>query len=128
MKVQAHFVADSALFAVDGTFTVYRGGITEMRSATWPVMSKLAIITRLALEPDEVSGLIEVRLRFLHENQLLGEAGQPIAARVPDPARPVYVNSIVELNMGIPGPGTITIEATVDDKRLPLLYLWAIQT
>ena len=45
--------------------------------------------------------------------------------RVADPSKPINVNSIAELNFGIPGPGRITIEVAVDEVGLPLMYLQA---
>jgi hypothetical protein len=127
VKVQAHFVAESASFGADGTFTVYKGGITDLNATDWPALSRLAIVTRLELTHDEAAHLIELTLRFLHDEIQLGQARQPLAVKVMDPTKPVYVNSIAETNLVIPGPGKITIEAAVNEKRLPLLYLWAVQ-
>lgn len=125
MKVQAHFVAESANFAADGTFAVFKGGITDLNAQGWPAFSKVAIVTRLELTREEASQLVELTLRISFEGQEMTVARQPIAVKVPEISRPIYVNSITELGFPLPGPGRVTIEAMVNEARLPLLYLWA---
>ncbi len=125
MKVQAHFLAESANFAADGTFTVFKGGVTDLNAHGWPALSKVAVVTRLELTHEEASQLVELTLRISFEGQEMTVARQPLAVKAGDPAKPVYVNSIIELGFPLMGPGRITIEASVNDMGLPLLYLWA---
>lgn len=127
MKVQAHFLADSANFGADGTFAVFKGGITELNSSDWPVLARMAMITRLELTHGEASRLVELTMRLSFEGQELTVVRQPLAVKPGDPARPMYVNSIVELNFPVPGPGRLTIEAAVNQAGLPLLHVWAQQ-
>lgn len=126
MKVQAHFPAESAGFGADRTFTVFKGGITELNAPGWPALARVAIVTRLELTVEEAQELIELTLRISFEGQELALVRQPLAVKA-DPSKPIYVNSIAELNIGVPGPGRITIEAAVNEVGLPLIYLQAIQ-
>ncbi len=127
MKVQAHFLAENANFNADGTFTVFKGGITDLNASEWPAFSRFAMITRLELSHEEASQLVELAIRISFEGQEISVVRQPLAVKAIDPEKPHYVNSIVELGIPLPGPGKMTIEASVNDRGLPLLYLWAQQ-
>jgi len=127
MKLHAHFVAESANFAADGTFTVFKGGIDQMASPRWPALTRLALITRLELDAEESHRLIELQLRVLFQDVQMGASTQPLAVKAAPVGGRSYVNSIATLNLGIPGPGVITIAATVNDEALPLLYIAATQ-
>jgi hypothetical protein len=128
VKLHAHFVAESANFASDGTFTVFKGGIDQMASARWPALTRLAIITRLELDAEESRRLVEMQVRVLFQGVQMGASTQPLAVKAAPVGGRSYVNSIANLNLGIPGPGVITIAATVNDEALPLLYLTVTQT
>jgi hypothetical protein len=126
VKVQAHFPAESANFGADGTFTVFKGGITDINASGWPAPARVAIVTRLELTIEEAQELVELTLRLSFEGRELALIRQPLAVKA-DPSKPIYVNSIAELNIGVPGPGRITIEAAVNEMGLPLIHLQAIQ-
>lgn len=102
----SHFVAESANFVADGTFAVFKGGITDLNAQGWPAFSK--IVTRLELTREEASQLVELTLRISFEGQEMTVARQPIAAKVPEISRPMYVNSITELGFPLPGPDRVT--------------------
>ncbi len=127
MKMLAHFLAESANFASDGTFTVFKGGITEINSPGWPAVTKIVIITRLELDLEESRKLNELELRITFEGHEMSRSRQPLAVKVPEPGKLSYMNSIGMLNLIIPGPGTITVEAYVNRMALPLLHLTAVQ-
>ena len=127
MKLHAHFVAESANFASDGTFTVFKGGIDQLASARWPALTRLALITRLELDAEESHRLIELQVRILFQGVQMGASRQPLAVKAAPIGGRSYVNSIANLNLGINGPGVITIAATVNDEALPLLYLTVTQ-
>lgn len=128
MKLHAHFIAESANFASDGTFTVFKGGIDQMASHSWPALTRLALITRLELDADESHRLIELQVRILYEGVPMGASTQPLAVKAAPAGGRSYVNSIANINLGIPGPGVITIAASVNEEALPLLYVTATQT
>jgi hypothetical protein len=128
VKLHAHFVAESANFASDGTFSVFKGGIDQMASTNWPALTRLALITRLELDAEESHQLIELQVRILFQGVQLGASRQPLAVKPAPAGARTYVNSIANMNLGIPGPGVITIAASVNEEALPLLYLTAIQT
>ena len=127
MKLHAHFVAESANFASDGTFTVFKGGIDQMAAPGWPALTRLALITRLELDADESHRLIELQVRILFQGVQVGASRQPLAVRPAPVGGRSYVNSIANLNLGLPGPGVITIAASVNDEALPLLYITATE-
>jgi hypothetical protein len=125
VKLHAHFVAESANFASDGTFTVFKGGIDQFASPGWPALVRLAIITRLELDARESRRLMEMQVRISFDGVQMGASTQPLAVKAAPAGGRSYVNSIANLNLGIPGPGVVTIAATVNDEALPLLYLTA---
>jgi hypothetical protein len=127
LKLHAHFLADSANFASDGTFTVFKGGIDQMASQGWPALTRLALITRLELDAGESHRLLELQVRVLFQDVQIGASIQPLAVKAAPVGGRSYVNSIANINLGIPGPGLITIAATVNEEALPLLYLTATQ-
>jgi len=127
VKLHAHFLAESANFASDGTFTVFKGGIDQLASPGWPVFTRLALITRLELDAGESRRLLELHVLVLFQGVQLGASTQPLAVKAAPVGGRSYVNSIANMNLGIPGPGVITIAATVNDEALPLLYLTATQ-
>jgi hypothetical protein len=128
MKLHAHLLAESANFATDGTFTVFKGGITEAFAPGFPTLVKVALLTRLELTADEAADLIELHLQILLEDKPVApEVHQPLAVTVQDPAKPVYVNSIAELGLAMAGPGRLTIAARINEMPLPLLYFFVAQ-
>jgi len=127
VKLHAHFVAESANFASDGTFSVFKGGIDQLASPNWPVLTRIAVITRLELDANESRRLVEMQLRVLFEGVQMGTSRQPLAVKAAAAGSRSYVNSIVTMNLGIPGPGVITVAASVNDEALPLLYITATQ-
>lgn len=130
MKLHAHFLADSANFASDGTFTVFRGGINEVNSPAWPILLKVASITRLEFTPEEATKLNEYTQQITFEGQgrshVMAQVRQPIALKVL-PGKPIYANLIGNLNLIVPGSGRITIQTLINDEALPLLHFEANQ-
>ncbi len=124
MKVLAHFLAETANFASDGTFTVFRGGIDQVQSDSFPALVRLVLVTRLELTREEARVLNELFLEVEHEGHLMGPRfGQPLAVRVPDKQKPIYVNSIAQLNIIIPSAGVTVFKAAINEGILPWLYL-----
>jgi hypothetical protein len=128
MKLLAHFVAESANFGQDGTFTVFKGGITDINSPGFPTMGRIVVITRLEFSVVEAAQLHEMVVRLSLPGGKTAEAPrQPIAIRV-DPTKPrSYANVITQLGIGIEQPGELVISASIDGEALPLLYLTAIR-
>lgn len=127
MRVLTHLLAQGADYHPDATFTVFHAGITTIQSATWPVMMPLAIVTRLELTIEEARELQELRFRISHEGNEIGSSpAQPLAVRVDRPDLPIYVNAISTIGLLIPGPGRLTISASVNEAALPPLYLTAL--
>lgn len=126
MKLHAHFLAESANFGADGTFTVFRGGITEVNAPIWPALIKVCVLTRLEFDFEESQGLKELTQRITFNGNEMGRGKQPIALKV-DRNKPAFANLIGILNLVIPGPGRITIESWVGEYALPLLHLLSTQ-
>jgi hypothetical protein len=124
VKVLAHFLAETANFASDGTFTVFRGGIDQLASDGFPAFARLVLVTRLELTRQESRVLNELFLEVEHEGHLLApRVGQPLAVRVPEQEKPIYVNSIAQLNIVIPSAGVTVFKAAINEGILPWLYL-----
>jgi hypothetical protein len=127
MRVLAHLLAAGADYHADLTFSVFRAGISAIQANNWPQIMPVAIVTRLELTPEEAGQLQELQFRFRHEDQDVGSTPpQPLAVRVDNPNIPIFVNAISNLVLLIPGPGRLTISATVNGAALPPLYITAL--
>lgn len=125
MKLLAHFLADSANFNQDGTFTVFKGGITEINAASFPTLSKFVVLTRIEFSPDEASKLHQLQLHItLPDGTHVSGQRQPIVVRVAEqsPQR-AYANVISQMNIGLARTGDLVIAGELDGERAPLLYL-----
>jgi len=127
VKLLAHFLADSANFSQDGTFTVFKGGITEVLANGFPTMAKFVVVTRLEFTPEEASNLHHLQLHLtLPDGTHASGARQPIAVRVVDPNAPrTYANVISQMNVGLARAGDLIIGGEIDGEGLPLLYMSA---
>jgi hypothetical protein len=125
MKQLAHFLADSANFNQDGTFTVFKGGITEIQAMGFPSMAKFVVVTRLEFTMPEAAKLHQLQLNLtLPDGSHVSGQRQPIAVRVTDVTAPrIYANVIGQLNVGLAQAGELVIAGEVDGQRLPLLFL-----
>jgi len=127
MRVLAHLVAAGADYHPDLTFTVFRAGFSGVQSRTWPLAMPVAVVTRLELTKNEAERLQLLQFRIIHDGNELGSSPpQPLAVNVTDPDQPIYVNAISNLMLLIPGPGRLTISATVNEAALPPLYIVAM--
>lgn len=128
MKIQqhAHFLAGEATYEKDGTFAVRHAGITEVNASAWPARAKFVIVTRLELDVEAAAQLHHMAVRLWHETT--GEITswrQPIAAKVVDVSRPIFVNTLGTVEFIVPMEGKIGIAAGIDDLQLPILYVLA---
>jgi hypothetical protein len=128
VRVLAHLLASGADYHPDLTFSVFRAGIGGIQGQTWPVVMPVAVVTRLELTAGEAGKLQMLQFRISHEGNEVGSSPpQPLAVRVDNPNIPIYVNAISNLALLIPGPGRLTISATINEAALPPLYLIAQQ-
>lgn len=127
MKLLAHFLADSANFNQDGTFTVFKGGITDTLAAGFPTMAKFVVLTRIEFTPGEASKLHQLQLHItLPDGSHVSGQRQPIVVRLADPNAPhLYANVISQMNVGLARGGDIVIAGDLDGEHLPLLYMVA---
>jgi hypothetical protein len=124
MKLQAAFLADAALMNSDGTFMVWRGGITEIASADWPAQVQFALVLRLEADPDEARELHEMSLHIVHaETEVVPWQATPLALRVAPGEPRLYLNIVVSISFDVELPGEGLIEAIIDgDMRVPHLH------
>jgi hypothetical protein len=129
MKLLAHFVADSANFNTDGTFTVFKGGVSDLHAPGFPALCKVAVITRLEFTVDEAAALHEMQLNIaLPGASMIIGSRQPIAVKVTDVARGhLWSNVIAEMTLLVPQPGEVVISGDIDGQALPLLFLTALK-
>ena len=112
MKLRAAFLAERAIQNQDGTFMVWRGGITNFGVGLFPAVIQAALILRLEADPDEARELHTLGLRIVHNDEELPWQESPIAFKEPQPPDTVsYLNMLINFNLGIgkPGPGRIQI-------------------
>lgn len=124
MKLHAHFLADSANFSADQTFTIFKGGITEIQALGFPASAKFVVITRIEFDQEEAVHPHRMTTSVtLPTGELRSGPAQLIALKV-DPRNPrAFANVITQLNAMFERPGDLIISTQVDDQRLPLLYL-----
>jgi hypothetical protein len=124
VKLHAAFLADAAVLNADGTFMVWRGGITETTTSGWPTPVRYTMVLRLEADPDEARELHELSLHIVHDGTEISPwQTTPLALRVgPDEPR-LYLNIIVSISFAVGQPGEGLIEAVIDgDMRVPHLY------
>ncbi len=126
MRLLAHLLAVGADYHADRTLSIFRAGITEVSAASWPIVMPVAVVTRLELTRAEAAQLQQLTFVILHNGTQVGVSPpQPIATHVADPTAPIYVNVISNLGVFIPGPGQITLSASLNEAALPPLYIAA---
>ncbi len=126
MKSLANFIAQSASFNTDSTFTVFKGGITELQAPAFPSFVQLALMTYLELTHEEANDLVELQIRISHEQvgEIVPPIRQPLNVKIMRPDRPIYVSSVAQLNLIFPAPGKMTFETAINKISLPLLYVY----
>lgn len=127
MNQLAHFLAESANFNADGTFTVFRGGIAEVRAGGFPAPFRCVVVTRLQLDASEAAILHQLRIEVQFDGQTMGPGlTQPFATN-PVTGSPAYANIITNFNIALAGPGELVFVANLDDVGLPLLRLQVVR-
>ncbi|MGH7765074.1 MAG: DUF6941 family protein [Candidatus Dormibacteraceae bacterium] len=122
--LQAAFLADRGQANPDGSFMVWRGGITEVATSSFPAPINLTMILRMQADREDAETLHEFGMRIELDGREIGPWRQvPIALRVPEGEPRVYLNMINELRFIVQEAGAVTIEAMVDDRPLPPLHL-----
>jgi hypothetical protein len=125
MKCLANFLAQSGSYNTDKTFTVFKGGVTEVGAPGFPSAGQIALITYLELIPEEAHGLVELQLRIsLDGREIIPLVRQPLALNPIEGDRPIYVSSIAQIQLVFPGPGKMTFETSINGIGLPLLFLY----
>lgn len=128
MKLGAAFLADAAMAVPDGTFMVWRGGITNSAVASFPAPVKYSLVVRLEAEPDEVVGkLNELTIDGTHDGSSIGTVRLPVAIpEVPGQKR-YYLNFVVDLVFIARRPGEGMIQLAIAGKSLPLIHFEIVQ-
>jgi hypothetical protein len=131
LKLHAHFLAEAVNFAQDSTFTVFKGGITQVTtsqppSSVAPALVRFMVLTRLEFSIEEAaSGLhqLQMSITLPDGSQHTGPL-QPIAVKVADISLGrVYANVLTNMNIVVASPGDIIVAGLIDGDALPLLYL-----
>ena len=124
MKLHAIFLADAAMQNADGTFMVWRGGITEVTSSVIPAPANFTLVVRIEMDRQEAEDLHEFQLRIEHQGkEIVPWSKNPLAAKIPPSEPRGYLNLHADLRFIIPEAGDGFIESMIDESiRLPLLY------
>ena len=128
MKIQlhAHMLAGGAETNPDGTLLLRQAGIGEVNAAGWPARAEFVLVTRLELDIEAASQLHHMSVRIWHDKA--GEITtwrQPLAAKVADANRPIYLNLLSTVQCIVPMEGMLGITAHIDELQLPILRLVA---
>jgi hypothetical protein len=120
MKLGAAFLAEDAMPNIDGTFAVWRGGITDAWVPKLPGPVKYVLVLRLELDDQEVGQLHRLRLTTFHGGARVSETNVPIAMRVIPGEIRYYLNVLMPIQFVAASEGEGHIEAVIDDtERLP---------
>jgi len=122
MKLQAHFLAETAQFDSEGFLTIIRGGMTGVTASGFPAPIRFHVVTRLWLEPKEASAPVFMQTRLSFRDNEVGATRQLLNVNPSMPDR-IFVNVIQNLTVGVDQPGVIKIQCSVADELLPILEL-----
>jgi uncharacterized protein DUF6941 len=118
MNLRAVFLAQEALLNQDGTFMVWRGGITELQSSAFPVLIPISLVLRIEADAVEARSLHHIRFRVVHSIESPWQS-VPAAFKAPGPHEPrSYLNLLVTMRLGIVQPGDGHIEISIDDELI----------
>jgi hypothetical protein len=99
----------------DGTFMVWRGGITTVQSSTYPTGIRLWLVLRLEADAQEAMELHYLELRIVYEGRQAPWQRIPIAFKeVPQGETFSYVNVVASLGVQLQGPGDGRIQVMLD--------------
>ena len=124
MNLRAVFLADAVMQNADGTFMVWRGGVTDTLVAAFPAAVQYALLLRLEADPDEAKQLHEMATAVYHKGEQVGpQQTSPLALRaVPGEPR-IYLNVVVNLQLMINEPGEGFVQVVFDRAvRVPRVY------
>jgi hypothetical protein len=122
--LQAAFLADRAQANPDGTFMVWRGGITQVESSAFPAPVNLTLVLRLEADREDAEALHEFGMRImLGEHEIGPWRTLPLALRVPEGEDRVYLNMVMDLRFVVQEPGVAVLESMVDDRPVPTIRL-----
>lgn len=124
MKLQAAFLADAIMANADGTFMVWRGGITHTWAISFPVPIRFVMLLRIEFDPAEAAAVHNLNMHIVHaEKEVAPWQVMPIVLREAPGERRIYFNAMTAVEFMAEQPGEGFVEANVDgDLRLPLLY------
>ena len=124
MKLHAIFLADATMQNADGTFMIWRGGITEVTTPVIPSPARFTLVLRVEMDRQEAEDLHEFRLRIEHEGkEIVPWSSNPLAAKIPPTEPRGYLNLHANLGFVVQQAGDGFIESMIDGSiRLPLLY------
>lgn len=118
-------LADSASPNPDGTYSLLRGGLNEVRIPSGaPIIFHGSLLARLEATPEE-KGTYEVSITFRSDN------GEPIGKEPKmkfevGAVRPSVLNIVMDMRMKLPKLGRYEISMIVGDKKVDSLSLTAI--
>ena len=118
MNLRAAFLAQDASQNADGTFMVWRGGITDFGSTNFPVLITAALVLRVEADAEESRRLHRIRIRVVQGGAEHPWSEMPMAFREPAPDQRAYLNLLVNLHLGIREPGAGRVELAVDDELI----------
>src|SRR6266849_1273767 len=119
MNLRAAFLAQEALQNADGTFMVWRGGITEFQVTALPVMITASLVLRIEADAQEARRLHHIRFRVVHAGQEPPWHEVPAAFKEPpQPQVPSYLNLLVNFHVGVTQPGEGHIDVVVDQELI----------
>lgn len=129
MKLEAAFLADAALFAQDGTFMVWRGGVDRTVAAHFPAQVKYALVVRLEAGPDEVAGQLHtLTLDLTYEGERIGPTMHiPVAVQENPALKRYHMNILTNVVIEVQHPGEGSIHARIADVALPLIYFEVVE-
>jgi hypothetical protein len=125
VNLRAAFLAEQALQNPDGTFMVWRGGITDFNVIQFPALIHAVMILRLEADAAEARQLHALRVRVVHDGLQAPWHESPIAFKDPQaPETTSYLNMLVNLNVGFsrPGTGRIEVALNVVESIPPLVF------
>jgi hypothetical protein len=118
-------LADAASASDDGTFSLLRGGISEVRIVPGqPVVFSGALVARLEASPEE-KGTHDVSMRFQTDGgETVGKAAD-VKFIVGDTKQSV-LNAVMSFHVPLPKLGRYEFSVLVDGKKINSVFLDAV--
>ncbi|HLH68908.1 MAG TPA: hypothetical protein VKY90_07740 [Candidatus Dormibacteraeota bacterium] len=116
MNLRAAFLVQEAMQNSDGTFMGWRGGVDNLGVLTFPALLHVYAVLRFEADAKGSRQLHRLRMRVTHQTVEGPWQEVPTAFKEPpSPDQRSHLNLLMNVNLGVRGPGPGRVEVAADD-------------